>query len=278
MRIAISIRGEVRTWGVCKHGILSAIKKWALSHDVAVFFDSWESKGNVVAKEEIQADLISTNAILGGVFTHVQNTQEEGHLSYLRLNYLSLISRKRYELDTGSEFDLVFLCRPDIVLVGDPLIGIDDRLLFWGVNYFFDQKSQNAIQTFQQTETFDFTELKKCSRFRPSQSITNFVDDIAVIGPSALIDLYQEAYLESKHGRLFPRAHHTVGAFLRQLNVKVGLAPWCEILRDGIFYTPEFFKFNQLYQLDPLIESNETRDALLELKRVLAAVNTNVIP
>ncbi len=275
LKIAFCIRGELRTWEYCKRNIIAQILTLKNEHQCTVFLDSWSNQPNQISQDEIINDFTEAGIKCGRISFHVKDRSEKSHLSFLRLNYLSLINRKEFELAQGEDFDVVVLLRPDILIFGNFSFHIPRNLLFWGVNCFFDQEKTNNSVYFDSTEHFDFTEIKTYRGKMASQTISHFSDDILVLGFAPVIDLYQEAYLDAINEGHDVCAHHTVGSFLRRLNVKIGKMMYTEILRPEAVETEEFVGFLQAYQNDPLAKQNETKGLLDKLSIKMAELNKN---
>lgn len=236
--IAIVIRGMTRTWELCKLNIFAKFQRMCNTEGVSViwFFDTWsesqnesyevdeknqriiitESQIDLVDKEQIEASFVGLN--LASVNIH-PITQTSAPNSFLYLNYLSLLSRKRYEITHGITFDSIFLIRPDIVLTStdSPLVLAEMASREWGLN-------QSCISnTFKNASAFCTDSL----RSHPVFEMDRNASDISLVGSTFNIDSFQETYLRLAHRQQKEVAapHSTIGRHLHEFNIPIN-ADW----------------------------------------------------
>lgn len=139
-KIAIVIRGQVRTWNFAKHSIFEALKPFEEAHDVVYFFVTWDKsyvpfhKGakNVSHLFENKEELSSIAAdfserVLGKFLVLNYDEVKAKSIKDLRLNeeyeYISFIRyaanlvKQNYEIENQLTFDEVIELRPDIFLL-----------------------------------------------------------------------------------------------------------------------------------------------------------------
>ncbi len=145
--------------------------------------------------------------------------------SFMKLDFLSMLGRKQYEVETGITFDIVVLLRPDLILQTNRTLQrfIDHvRIGSWSINY---EQTNWSYENLIQSSTQLVTSVCKQSVCR---NIGSFVQDVVVYGTSQVVDRFQECYVVQKqkynkapqNNYFIP--HATVGNFLLHSGIKIG--------------------------------------------------------
>lgn len=241
MRIAICIRGSLRSWDVCKHNIFQTFR--TLPGEIDWFFDTWdvdafthyeifpsdntckakrvEIELDAKTKANVRIDFKIAEMNLVSFETHEFDSSLNPALSFLKLIYLSNNSKRRVELMSNSKYDIVIQIRPDTVFT--PLQWKENRCVenilasakHYGINY-----GHKAITPSLKLRTFN--EIAINDRYETIVSDVPGIPDFAFYGPSQVIDLLSSAYIDAKDkeeetNSCFP--HSTLFKFLQRHGV-----------------------------------------------------------
>ena len=241
MKIAICIRGSLRSWDVCKHNIFQTFA--AIPHKIDWFFDTWDVdaftyydidplKNTCAAKrvenpltEKVKSNIIAdferVNENLVSFEVHKFNSQMNPALSFLKLIYLSNTSKRKIELMNNSKYDVVIQIRPDTVF--NPELWQSNRCVEnilaskdeFGLNF------NTSVKTPGQKMNC-FNEIQVEDRYGTIVSDVPGIPDFAFYGPSQVLDLLSSAYIDAKRleeetNSCFP--HATLFSFLSRNGV-----------------------------------------------------------
>ena len=241
MRIAICVRGSLRSWDVCKHNIFQTFRNFP--GEIDWFFDSWdvdaytyyevfpgdntcraqriETELDVKTQTNIKIDFKKAGMKLVSFEIHKFDSTLNPALSFLRLIYLSNCSKRKIELMSNSRYDVVIQIRPDTVFKPIPwrdghcVENIIASAKSYGVNY-----SHKAITPGLKLRTFN--EIAINDRYETIVSDVPGIPDFVFYGPSQVMDLLSSAYLDAKEKEeetnfCFP--HATLFKFLQRNGV-----------------------------------------------------------
>ena len=227
LRLAICIRGNVRTWEKCKNNIFK-IMNFSDFCEVDWFFDTWHqdswpdlsfsSDFKLIKRKQIiesiddtmglsiQNDFNTRNLNLVSCNVHFDDTAAQGHfISQNKLMYLSNLSKRKHEIKIKKLYDVVLQIRPDCVY--------DDHM---------GSLVKDGLKTLAFTAGFinmpggckDKTNEVVCDIFMkptiPSQLIAGgqsrlpLAYDLIFYGPNNEINMLSDCYLELKDMR-----HHS---------------------------------------------------------------------
>lgn len=149
MRIAICVRGGIRTWDKCKGNILSLFK--FQNAEVNWFFDTWDRNDYAINTyndqkelvhtehfteqvtnerlDEIRADFDNAGAILVHIQKHDLDHKMQQAKSFARIVYLSNLSKRKHEAKLGLRYDVVVHIRPDILWTPDACLRVIQGIL-----------------------------------------------------------------------------------------------------------------------------------------------------
>ena len=243
MKIAICVRGSVRSWDVCKHNIFQTFNSFPEECKLDWFFDTWDvdsfthydicPSDNTCKAQRIELEF--TDEMAAGILTdfitaemnlisfnaHSFDAQMNPSLSFLKLIYLSNLSKRSIELMNNFKYDVVIQIRPDTVFKPSSWINDDcaknimDSGKHFGLNY-----SNQVKKPGQKLNCFN--EISVNDRFATVASDVPGIPDFAFYGPSAVIDLLSSAYIDAKKKEeetniCFP--HATLFNFLQRYGV-----------------------------------------------------------
>lgn len=242
IKLAICVRGSLRTWDFCKHNIFNTFN--FAGHNVSVdwFFDTWDEdtfvkKTVTVDKklvsetpvrrildlndvEKIKKDFAEHRQRLISVNLHRFESEMNPAESFLKLIFLSNMSKRMHELSNNMRYDIVLQIRPDTIYFTNPA---DFREIilssakFNAVNY--SKRSYNAFGDFQGYCTLPDA---PSSPFTSVEGIAP-VPDFIFYGPSWAIDYLSSCWVaineSNKVKRFFP--HATLYLHLRRANIVV---------------------------------------------------------
>lgn len=137
LRLAICIRGNVRSWDKCKNNIFKIFNDTEY-FEIDWFFDTWHvdiwpnliysSDLTLIKKQQlyspinggivssIKTDFSSNNLNLVSFSTHVHGSVvDPSFISYLKLIHLSNLSKRKQELKIKKTYDVVLQIRPDCI-------------------------------------------------------------------------------------------------------------------------------------------------------------------
>lgn len=153
--------------------------------------------------------------------THEFDASLNPSLSFLKLIYLSNLSKRSVELSSNAKYDLVIQIRPDIVFkpnsweINNCVKNICSAKDKFGLNY------NDSVKTPGQ-KLKCFSEVQIEDRFGTIVSDVPGIPDFSFYGPSQVLDLLSSAYIDAKRKEeetnfCFP--HATLFSFLQKYGV-----------------------------------------------------------
>jgi len=266
-RIAICMRGSLRTWDVCKKSIFYHFD-FSKYSDVQVdwFFDAWDTDGytyydidpetkeakaeRVIApldtktlSDQLWADFREANRNLVTINFHKFDAELSPAESFMKLVYLSNISKRSRELCTNSRYDVVVQIRPDVIykFIEHSVFHNPDDYRY-GLDYFRESVIESKDHYVLNYEK-KISEIKHVRQFSSVflDPLFNTVaadippaNDIVFFGKSQVIDVVSECYKfvkEKKNPDVFP--HATIFQYLSKYGIIINdFCPTWQIVRN----------------------------------------------
>lgn len=224
-KIAICLRGSMRTWDACKLNIVDFFD--FPNDEVTWFIDTWdvdtysfyhlthqgeikssEKRSEVLNQESLNESLngffTAQGRNLGGIKYHSFDSKLNASKSFLKLIYLSNLSKREYEVRNNFKFDIVIQIRPDIIFTQN----IFDLKQFY--HSCIHESEHNNILNYQIREDRSFESFSKFllnNPFETHAADVPAIPDFVFYGNSFVIDVLSFAYLTVKdHEFCYPHA------------------------------------------------------------------------
>lgn len=260
--IAICVRGSIRTWDLCKHNLFNVLD-FGRFKDVKVdwFFDVWDNDSFTVKHFDSQFNLIDQQLVKNVItpdtvqkikddFTlvgrhlvsfniHAFDHDMNPSLSFLKLVYLSNLSKRSFELKSNFKYDVCVQIRPDIFISPnsikhckfiESIIESANRDI---INFSIPYDSGDNIDSFNDYP--QYANLTEVSNIPAPQ-------DLLFYGNSLVMDHLSNAYhfLIDDDVRRYPFPHASLFIFLNRYGFKIGKnTPVIQIVRimkiDGVY-------------------------------------------
>ena len=225
LRLAICIRGNVRTWEKCKNNIFK-IMNFSDFCEVDWFFDTWDRdswpdisfssdfelitrKQMITAVDDtmilsIKNDFYARNLNLIACLVHFDDTADCGpFVSQNKLIYLSNLSKRKHEIKIKKLYDVVLQIRPDCVYdehVGNLIKnGIKTSAFTSGVINI--PGVHNEINDELRCDIFMKPNLPSSQLLAGGPSKLPLAYDLIFYGPNNEINMLSDCYLELKDKR-----------------------------------------------------------------------------
>lgn len=254
-RIAVVIRGQIRTWEYAKESIFAALEPFEEAHNVTYFFVTWDKSYATMHRgtktvlhlfekaensEKIKADFDGKNLAKIHVVDYdnaskklssFKMNEEYEFISFIR--FIANLVKQNYEIETGQDFDEVFEIRPDVFLLPQKFKESLDNALFGQINSFTLLAFGNIL----------------ASQPKPFNDSSLFINDIIWISDSFTSDLIcSEFSVLSGSGQRYTNANpHTIAAD-HLLNNKIIVLDNVKNYFESyaIIRQPEFFRHTKI--------------------------------
>lgn len=254
-RIAICVRGSIRTWEKCKFNIFNSLA-FDESCEVDWFFDTWDLdrytwrrySGMVKLDEKpvttlvspaivesIKQDFRNYNKNLASINIHQSNTSLPPHKSFLKLIYLSNLSKRRYEHTNNFRYDCVVQIRPDAVYgsYGSSIIKVGTQRSEFMQNIVNYNTVNHKILSRITSDVVVNFEGKSLTADQPHGLPQ--VEDQVFFGANSVIDMLSDLYMsltDSEDNMLMP--HITHAWYLQRYGVLISNLGASRIIRDMV--------------------------------------------
>ena len=257
MKIAICIRGSLRTWDVCKHTIFKMydFSKCSVVPEVDWFFDIWDNDSftyyeldenletikaeRVVSlldaddlEQKIRNDFAMANAHLTNFNLHKFDPDLNPAESFLKLVNLANLSKRMYELSGNFKYDVVLQIRPDVCTYYEN----DDAKMDYVRESIIESRHHYILNYEKNLEEKVpvFNDVQLNDRYDTWVSDVPGIPDTIFYGKSQIIDLLSNAYLYLKNKDepfIFP--HASLYLFLQKYGVIMNsFTPEWKIVRN----------------------------------------------
>jgi hypothetical protein len=296
LRLAICIRGNVRSWNKCKNNIFK-IFDYSDSFEVDWFFDTWHrdswpnlifsSDFKLVEKKQviepiddviissIKKDFDNNNLNLISCTAHFDDTGDYGHfISQNKLMYLSNLSKRKHEIKIKKLYDVVLQIRPDCVYDENMGILVKDGLTTLAFTSGFINMPGGCKDTKDELN---------CDIFmRPTTSSPQLIAggpsklplayDLIFYGPNDEINMLSDCFLEIKDMKHFSNlimGHTSTAWYIRRYGTFLKHSHTVHIVRR--IKIDNFYSYEEMSE-DFLTDfTNEKHDLLAKLNNVFYA-------